>query len=445
MSPLRPRTSTVRRAARVLGLACAVWPGLALGAVKATPAPLRHLVLITVDTLRADSLSIYGRSDVRDPALEALAEQSLLFDEAYAHASMTLPSIASLMTGRLPAAHGLLDNHGALPQGLDTLAQRLAAAGFDSAAFVGNYALRRSRGLDRGFAHYTDSFVRQEGVRARRENSAADLNAQALAWLASRDPARRLFLWIHYQEPHGPYLPAGFRADPHAPAELVLPRSASHSGFGAIPRYQWLGHGRLAEYRARYAAEVRSLDRPLAELIAALRTRGLLDEALLVFTADHGESFGENGLYCAHGEGLDPSLLHVPLLLRIPGEPAARRRDRVRSVDVAPTALALLGLDALGSGRSLLEAVGDRTLVAQSKTRSRHWRSLWRGELRLDEEQERDPVLSAAAGSTIPPERAAALRQQLARLAPWKPAAAAKPTPLAPGEADALRALGYVD
>jgi arylsulfatase len=407
----------------------------------------RHLVLVTVDTLRADRLGAYGWERARTPAIDALAAVSIRFDRAYAHSSMTLPSVASLFTGQLVSRHHIFSNFGMLSEDLPTLASRLSQAGFSSAAFVGSYALRPARRLDRGFARYTRRYASREHVRAQPENLAGPLTDAAIAWLAQRAPGERLFLWMHYQEPHGPYTPERF--EPPVDDERVLPRGPTNSGQGAIPRYQWLGHGRAAEYEARYDGEVAEVDRQLGRLLDALRERGLFEESLVVFTADHGEAFGEEGLHFAHGEGLGEALLRVPLLLHVPGEPAAVRGDAVRLIDVAPTALALLGLPAPDlPGESLLRDVGDRPLVAQVVRADRRWRSIRGSGFSLVEGS--GPAgfepLAADAAALADPERARArerLSGELERLAPWPGRQTQEP--LSAEERRALEALGYVD
>jgi arylsulfatase len=399
-------------------------------ALLAACAPERpdHLVLVTVDSLRADRLGAYGYAGPGTPAVDGLARQSILFERAYAHSSMTLPSVASLLTGRLPAEHGIYSNGGSLGKEVTTLAEHARGAGFRTAAFLGSYALRPNRRLSRGFEAYTRAFRDREQNRAQPENGARWLTDQAIAWLATLEAGERFLLWIHYQEPHGPYTPASF-AEPAA-AGPILPQSSSQSGRGAIPRYQWLGHGRLTEYEARYDGEIAEMDRQLGRLLTALQEGGRLEHSVVLFTADHGEAFGEEELYCAHGEGLGEVLLRVPLLLRAPGLAPAVRRDAVRQIDVAPTLLALLDLEGPSlPGRSLLEEHGDRDLVAQLVQRERRWRSIRnRDGWLLDE-----GVDALGEGPLV---------AELERLAPWPTRLVDR---LTPEEAEALRNMGYAN
>jgi arylsulfatase len=408
---------------------------------------VRHVVLITVDTLRADRIGAYGYSAATTPALDALAAESIRFERAYAHSSATLPSVSSLMTGKLPGEHGLFSNLGQLTPDLPTLATLLQDAGFESAAFIGSYALRPSRGLAQGFGSYTNEYRSAEAVRDEPENLAGPLTDEAEAWLEQRDPTKRLFLWVHYQEPHGPYTPPRFEMPAIADSDPVLPLNPTNSGVGGIPKYQWLGHGRLAEYQARYDGEISEFDRHLGRLLEVLERTGVLADSVLVFSSDHGEAFGEGGVFCAHSEGLSDAMLQVPLLMRVPGHPAAVRTDRVRQIDVLPTLLELLGVTAGDlPGESLLVDRGDRDVVSQL---GRHWKKRWRsmrsGEFELREQGRGEISLLAPPGTSVPADLRERLRAALEDQAPWRASKDRGRTRLTPEERDALKALGYLD
>ncbi|MDJ0848737.1 MAG: sulfatase [Myxococcota bacterium] len=430
-------------------LAAAGLAMLLLVACSDTPPRVRHVVLVTVDTLRPDRLGAYGYAAARTPEIDALAARSLRYERAYAHSSLTLPSVTSILTGRVPGRHGLVSNAGTLRASVDTLASTLRAAGFRTAGFVGSWVLRSESGLDRGFEHYTQSYRTAEKNRDRQENPADFLTNDALVWVADREPGERLFLWIHYQEPHGPYTPLDFEAPAPDPGEAELPRTGTNSGMGGIPNYQWLGHGRLSEYQARYDAEIAEMDRHIGRLLEGLRKRGVLDEAALVFTADHGEAFGEDGLYCAHGEGLGEVLLHVPLLLHLPATRSGVRSDRVALADVAPTVLGLAGVASPVRGRSLLEDVGDRPVIAQGIAAVGHWNS-WRsirdGGVELIEREPLPGRLEATSelrgGGDADKQRLVAT---LDAEAPWPRSTKTRAQEVEPGERAALEALGYLD
>ncbi len=411
----------------------------------------KHLVLITVDTLRADRIGAYGYEAAKTPVIDALASESIRFEHAYSHASSTKPAVASLLTGRLAEEHGVYHNQGKLNPEVRTLAEQLSDNGFESAAFIGNFVLRRGYGLERGFTNYTDEFVSMELKRPMPENPAGLLVEDALAWVAAQPPDRRLFLWLHFLEPHGPYTPPDFERPPKIAGETELPESRSQSGHGAIPRYQWLGHGRLSEYRLRYDGEIAGVDRQLGTLLQGLRENGVLEDSALVFTADHGEAFGENDLYCAHGEGLDDVLLRVPLLLRLPGRPSAVRSDRVRQIDVMPTLLEVLGIESPElPGETVLRDRGDRRLVSQTVNfrQRRAWRGLRDDGFEIVEEQGGASVIRRttsdplAREKSIPTEVQDRMTAELERESGWREIGAVR---LRPKEKKALRALGYVE
>jgi len=341
-----------------LGCACSAAP---------TPVEPDRLVFITVDTLRADRLEAFGSRLGLTPRIDSLAKQSVVFTAAYAAAPFTLPSISALMTGRYPEELGIRRNESMLPPAIPTLASTLKARGWQTLAVVGNFVLRRSSGIDSGFDRFDDEFPQREVVREWPERVAEDTTDTALALLddCSDDREAPCFLWVHYQDPHGPYTPpASLLAEElekqgRLPdAARVLPESPDHSGKGAIPNYQVIGDRRdIGFYRASYNAEIRYLDSEVGRLLDGLTERGLDSRTLVVFAADHGEGLGEDDFWFAHGEFLSDALVRVPLLFRVPGRLAARRNDVVSAIDVLPTVLGALagGAAAFQSeGRDLL-------------------------------------------------------------------------------------------
>jgi arylsulfatase len=324
-------------------------------------------LLLTVDTLRADHLGAYGSDRGLTPRIDALAEDGVLFDAVYAPASHTLPSVAALLTGRYPEEIGVWDNTARLPESVSTLATVFREAGWRTAAVVSNWVLRSEVGLDRDFDLYDDTFPQVEAVRPLPERIASATTDAALTALDGclPAPAERCLLWVHYQDPHGPYTPPGdLRAEQiererQAPdGRLRLEALPGPFGTHGIPSYQYLaGQHEVAYYRAGYAGEVAYLDGEVGRLLDALRERGLWERSVLVFTADHGESLGEDDYWFGHGERLHDALVRVPLLLRVPGRAPARRGDVASLVDLHPTlSRLLLGADvpADAPGRDLL-------------------------------------------------------------------------------------------
>jgi arylsulfatase A-like enzyme/tetratricopeptide (TPR) repeat protein len=285
------------------------------------PAPVtaRHLVLVTIDTLRADRLGAYGSTTVPTPEFDRLAREGALALDATTHVPITRPAHTSLFTARYPSEHGVRDNI-ALPLAADVpvLADVLRQQGFVTAAFVSSFVLAKQSGLHRGFDHYDDRFgvdgrdVQFVGAVQRRGDATL---SEVERWLDARpdaDKARRTALWIHLYDPHDPYEPP----EPFA------------------SRFQ----GR------EYDGEVAWTDTLLGRVRASLEARQLWNDALVVVAADHGESLGEHG-ETGHGFFAYETTIKVPLVVRGPGVAAGLRlQGPFRLVDVAPTALALLGL-----------------------------------------------------------------------------------------------------
>jgi arylsulfatase A-like enzyme/Flp pilus assembly protein TadD len=321
--------------ARALALAALASLGLACGRAPQPPPPpprAEHVVLVTLDTLRADRLGCYGARDVATPRLDRLAAEGALAEEASAHVPLTRPSHASIFTGLLPPEHGIRDNVSpAVVPGVPLLAEEFRKAGFATGAFVSSVVLTRQSGFDRGFDVYSDRFEGAAGDAQflnTVQKKGPDTLAEALAWLESQR-GKRVFLWVHLYEPHDPYEPP----EPYA------------------ARYA----GRL------YDGEVAWTDELVGRLDDRLASLGLRDRTALVVTSDHGEGLGEHGEHL-HGFFAYQATLRVPLLVRAPGiPPGTRLRATARLVDLFPTALDLAGVAAPPAaaltGRSLAPAL----------------------------------------------------------------------------------------
>jgi arylsulfatase A-like enzyme len=261
------------------------------------------------------------------------------------------------MTSRWVAEHAIGTRNGiSRLDGETTLAALLSAAGYETAAFVSNFVIRRQTGLDAGFDLYDDELPDVEGNRPMyRERKAAETTERALAWLGSRGE-RPVFMFVHYQDPHGPYAaPPPF--DERFPELLVegerpLELLPGQQGPGGIPVYQALpGERRPSAYRRRYAQEVAYSDAAFGRLLAALRARGR--PLVVAVTADHGESMGEAGHWFQHGHASTPDLGRIPLLLEAPGLAPGRRSELVHHVDLMPTLLELAGLPVPDDARGI--------------------------------------------------------------------------------------------
>ena len=310
-----------------------------------SPARATNLLLVTIDTLRADRLGAYGGDPRVSPRLDALARESLLFERAYATAPLTGPSHASILTGQHPSTHGIVFNGHRVPApiaaGSVTLAEHLRDLGFATAAIVSGGPLDAEYGFARGFGDFQR--IRTPGSPDHGGEGAAVTRA-AIDWLRGR--AEPWFLWVHYFEPHLPYL-----ASPEIYRTL-----------GARPVIvTWKNAARLpvADVRRSYGAEILETDRSVGALLDFLDEAGTTARTLVALTADHGDYLGEHGFYGHHG--LYDGVLHVPLWFASPALGSPRRVSTpVSTIDLAPTVLDLLGLPPMSAvqGRSLVAADG---------------------------------------------------------------------------------------
>lgn len=315
-----------RPLALLVGLALSAACGRAEEAKPPTAlrAPGANLLLVTIDTLRADRLGAYGDAAAATPAIDALAGRGAVFTRCYSSVPLTLPSHATMMAGRYPPRSGVRTNgRYRLPAVEATLAEALQAAGYDTGAAVSSYILGARFGLDQGFGAYDDALGDDLLRGLDSEIPAAEVTDRFLAWLAgAREP---FFGWLHLYDPHLPY---------QAPEPWA-------SRFPGDP----------------YRAEIAYVDAQLARLFAALDAAGRRERTVVVLTSDHGESFGEHG-EIGHGVLTSEEVLRVPLILAWGARLAGKRLDdRVRLVDLAPTLLDLLALPPLGpslDGESLL-------------------------------------------------------------------------------------------
>lgn len=322
-------------------------------------APAGRVILITCDTLRADHLGAYGCERGLTPNLDLLARSSRVFQEAYSCASLTGPALSCMLTGKLPHEIGVAPgNRSLMPVETFTIAEAISEKGIPTAAIVSNYVLRGQVspagpvGVGQGFDHFDDRMSERELNRPMYERRAGDTTAAAVAWLdeASARGQDRFFLWVHYQDPHGPYTPDvefAERFDRPASGKTQLPIGRTHRGKGQLPAYQVLDGERNPEpYRGKYDGEVATFDSALGLLLDDLRERDLFDSSLLIFSADHGESLGEHDYWFGHGEHLYRDVVRIPLIIRFPGGIRAGTSPSLTShLDLFPTALSALGLD----------------------------------------------------------------------------------------------------
>jgi arylsulfatase A-like enzyme/Tfp pilus assembly protein PilF len=396
----------------------------------------RHLLVVTLDTLRADRVGSYGHAAASTPNLDALAARGLRFARAATVTPLTLPAHSSLFTGTFPARHGVRDNGGYyLGEDQATLAEVLAGQRFRTGGFVSSFVLDSRWGIHQGFQRYFDEFdlSRFEGgagmdVIQRPGHETVDA---ALRWL-EEDRERPFFLWVHLYDPHTPYT---------APPEWAA-------------RFPRTLHG-------AYDAEIAYTDHQLGRLLDALEKDGRLAQTVVAVLADHGEMLGEHG-EATHGFFVYDGAVRIPMVLAGPGLPARVVEDQVRIVDVMPTVLDLLRIPAPPAvqGTSLLPlARGERlNLMALSESWYPRFHYGWSELVAIQDQRfkliraprpelydlQRDAGEQSDVGAAQPRQAEAlnrALDEMLARLGSAK---AAAPQALDAETAERLEALGYI-
>ena len=415
----------------VLALAVAVFC-----LIRAARLPRRpNVLLVTLDTLRADRLGCYGYSKARTPHLDELASEGVRFAQAFAQVSLTLPSHTTLFTGTYPVRHTVRDNGGLLKADLKTLAEVAAERGYRTAAFVSAFVLDSKWGLDRGFETYFDQFdlARYERVSLGSvQRVAGETVEELLRWLET--PASRLrapfFAWIHLYDPHAPY-------------EAPEPFDGQFQG-------------------SPYDGEVAYTDAAVGRILGFLAAKGLDRTTVVVVAGDHGEGLGEHE-ELTHGNFVYDSTLRVPLLMRFPGRRAAGKvvHDEVGLIDLFPTLVEVLGaaIPAQNQGQSLLPLLEGgkldvRPLLAESLYPRLHygWSEVvavrMRGFKYIDTPRPElfDLVADPGEVQNVVSQKPTLARQMKATLDERVPDAAGVSEP-SPTDADAerrLRALGYI-
>ncbi|MFB3922682.1 MAG: sulfatase-like hydrolase/transferase [Terriglobia bacterium] len=300
--------------------------------------PKPNVVLITIDTLRADHLGVYGYASIQTPEIDQLARSGARFTHAFTPVPITLPAHSTILTGSFPMATGMHDFSGnKLPANSATLAGVLKAQGYSTAAFVGSAVLDSRFGLNQGFETYFDHFDFSRLLETnldQMERRGDQVMDETLHWL-TRSSRQPFLLWVHLYDPHHPYTPP----EPYA-----------------------------SRYRAQpYDGEIAFDDSQVGRLVSALKELRLFDNTVVVLAGDHGEGLGEHGEK-THGFFIYNSTLHVPLVVRVPGAAPRVVEDEVSLVDVMPTILHALKIPIPPSvqGRSLLGQVQGRSGAGQS-------------------------------------------------------------------------------
>ena len=324
---------------------------------------LPNLLMVTLDTTRADRMGAYGYERAQTPAFDGLAQKGILFEEAFSQIALTGPSHLGLFTGTGPWRHGNLLNAVPLPEDRPMLSERLSEAGYTTGGFVSAYVLNSDFGFDRGFQVYDDVggveaplLARLRAVWERRFNPHGVVERRgdrtvdrALSWLGQQESSRPWMMWVHLFDAHGPY-------EPPAPFDTAFytgnPRSEEHNSMDQVEgvadylKESLVGIRDVDWVLAQYDGEIAFADLQLQRLLDAVEARGEAQDTLVVVTADHGESLGDNGIWFDHGDDLYQASTQVPLVLSWPGQLAKGRRAKgpVELTDVLPTLLELMRL-----------------------------------------------------------------------------------------------------
>ncbi|HDP34380.1 MAG TPA: hypothetical protein ENN29_04635 [Candidatus Hydrogenedentes bacterium] len=278
-----------------------------------------NLVLLSVDTLRADFLGCYGCEWDISPRVDQFAETALVFDDATCETPLTGPSFAAMFTSRYPRMVGATRNGMRVADDAPVATELIRNAGYYTFAAQSNWTLRGALcGLDRGFDAYDDSFEQRRWGLYKGERRAEDVTRVAMELLEQRPADKPFFAWIHFSDPHAPYR---YRRD-FAPAKTSL-----------------FNMNRNERVRVKYASEVAYTDHYIGKILEALP-----ENTIVVFVADHGESLYEHG-YLGHGRNIHRPSTRVPLMVRAPGVTPGRTGIPVQTLDIAPTLLGLLDID----------------------------------------------------------------------------------------------------
>lgn len=327
MKKIKPATLVAFIAAIVAAVVVTlVWPKKADAPQEPGPnggATVNHVILISVDTLRADRLSCYGYSNHQTPAFDRLASEGILFERCFTPNPITLPAHTTMLSGTSPVFHQVRDNtYSVVPsEGFATIPEVMSQAGYTTAGFVSSIVMESDSGISRGFDHYDDSLPNPaagSGLLMPERNAEQTL-AAAREWIASQPAGKPLFVFIHLFDPHFPYSPP----DPSFTSDLSPPKNLSGP-----------------ELSPHYDAEVRYADAQLGLFFDWLESRNIWKDSTILLTSDHGEGLGEHS-ELTHGWFIYDPMCHVPLIVKLPGGKLAGKRFGTIStlMDVMPTLL----------------------------------------------------------------------------------------------------------
>ncbi len=338
------------------------------------------VLLITIDTLRADHLGLYGYRRATSPHIDALGRRGTVFDRAFTFWPKTRGSFVMMMTGLRPSQNGYGKTHPVLLDFNPTLASVLRQAGYRTAAVLDNPNLAAQHGYSRGFESYRETWE-EKALDSEAERAGA-ITEGGIAYLRAARPDQPFFLWLHYVNPHAPYTPPPPFDRKFLDDATSGPRLAPVSGFHGGVKKEWAVPGKtLGYYVSQYDGEIASVDDEVGRVLDALGSTPVAAKTVVMLTSDHGESLGEHDYYFDHGEDLFDPCLAIPLIVTVPGATGGRRSSEFAStLDLVPTILDavkvsyppdLAGTSVLGAvtggagpGRERLFAQNDRNLSA---------------------------------------------------------------------------------
>ena len=342
-----------------------------LGCTSGPQLPAKRILLISIDTLRADHLGSYGYERDTSPNLDALAASSWFFESAYVPVPRTGPSVAALLTGMFPMN---IDEWAVRPE-QETLAEVFASQGWRTVATVDNANLSEVSGYAQGFEAYRETWEESDNEITRTQM----ITNAALEQLEDHaQTGESFFMWLHYVNPHLPYTPPSsfdrkYVDDPHFDGSVTLPRTSGYFG-GIRPDAYVEGEHRLAYYVAQSDGEILFADSEIGKILDLIRSEPTLEDTVIVVTADHGEGLGEQDLYFEHGPYVLESHVRVPLIVHIPKYASNPRRIElaVSTIDVAPTILELAEISLPRfAGNRAVHPLSGQSLVPPLKASSR--------------------------------------------------------------------------
>ena len=362
MKRVRPVFATA-----VLGLFSVACPGRPSGSIATKPTPLKDrppVILITIDTLRPDHMSVHGYARATTPRLAAWAARGAVFEQAFTYWPKTRGSFIAIMTGRTAGESGYSAKHPEIHSFNPTLAETLQKEGYDTAAFVDNANLAGSLGFSRGFNTYVETWA-DDTLKDEAERTES-ITKRGIAYLQSKAGGDGYFLWLHYVNPHAPYTPpppfdTAFTDRPKGDRKLKVV-----DGFlGGVSR-QWAesmpGRNTLADFVNAYDGEIAYADTQVDQILKALDAKGGLGRATVIVSSDHGESLGEHDYYFDHGANLFDPVQRIPFIVLGHGAKSVRSKVLVSSLDIMPTLLdaARVSFPAGLAGRSVLPFAAGR-------------------------------------------------------------------------------------